>query len=70
MTIVSIEIAIAMKCSFVTETDIPKKIWILQCTNVPIHKIELTVCNYSHSIPVPDWCDKDGIVQIRYNNIR
>ena len=29
MTIVSIEIAIAMKCSFVIETDISKEIWIL-----------------------------------------
>jgi len=29
MTIVSIETAIAIKCSFVTETDNPKEIWIL-----------------------------------------
>jgi len=29
MTIVSIETAIVMKCSFITETDILKKIWIL-----------------------------------------
>jgi len=36
MTIASIETAIAMKCSFVTETDIPKEIWILlQCTKCP-----------------------------------
>jgi len=36
MTIVSIEAVIAMKCSFVTETNIPKETWILlQCTECP-----------------------------------
>ena len=43
MIIVSIEIAIALECNFVTETDIPKEIWVLlQRINV---KIELSVYN-------------------------
>jgi len=56
MTIASIETAIAMKCSFVTKTDIPKEIWILlQRTDpMPIYKIELLVCNHSYLILVPD----------------
>jgi len=36
MTIVSIETVIAIKCSFVTKTDIPKEIWILlHCIECP-----------------------------------
>jgi len=40
MTIVSIETAITIKCSFVIETDISKEIWILlQCPKCPFTKL-------------------------------
>jgi len=50
MTIVSIKTAIAMKCSFMKHfkrnLDSTWMHW------VPIYKIELSICNHSHSIPV------------------
>jgi len=50
-SIMTIEIAIAMKCSFVIKTGIQKKSEF--CSNALFYKIELSVCNHFYSIPVP-----------------
>lgn len=52
--IVSIEIVIAMKYSFVIEIDILKEIWILLQCIVPIYKIEFSVCNNLRLILISD----------------
>jgi len=57
MTIVSIETVIAMKCSFVTEMNIPKEIWILlQCTKYPSTKLSfqsaIILIQFLHQIDV------------------
>jgi len=61
----SIETTIAMKCSFVIETDVSKKnLDSALIHRVPIYKIEILVYNHFHSIAVLDWCDNDDIVRI------
>jgi len=54
MIIVSIEIAIAMKCNFVTEKHSTRNLDSAAMHQVLIYKIELSVCNHSHSIPALD----------------
>jgi len=61
MIIVSVETAIAMKCNFVTETDIKKK----NLDSTPMHHLQNWILShYSHLIP--DQIDIDVIRMILY----
>jgi len=63
MIIVSVETAIAMKCNFVTETDIKKKKSGFY-SNAPSTKLNSQSLFSLNSWSDWYWCDKDDIVWI------